>query len=221
MSLKTIDLKWLYICTDLVLLANAATGFYLLRLELASKVNSRAVYTKAYYWAMSLLYLACFAINASDTAGQYADDREKHFFVMQVYLLLRFGLLLATAAYTQLNQKNINLVSQSEERQTVAPLLYRREGSLHKSSIVSPNHFKLVVTDKVKIARGAAGVQKLYAVRVLQNGKVISTVQKSYQQFKAFQNQLNNFLKADLNEFPSLEQGFILKEDPAFEFDHE
>lgn len=205
-----------------MLLAAALTGVYLLRFELTSKVNSRALYTRHFYWAMSLVYLACFVVNAYDTSGQYEDDdRDKHFLVMQLYLLLRCLLLLVTATYSQYNPKNINQSSQNEDRQTVMPLLYRREGSLHKSTVVAPNHFKLLVTDKVKISKGPYGIQKLYTASVLQNGKVISTVLKSYQQFKAFQNQLNNFLKADLNEFPSLEQGFILKEDSDFEHDLE
>ncbi len=224
MSPKTVGLKWLFVATDVVLLAAACTGVYLLRLELTSKVNSRALYTRYFYWTMSLLYLACFITNSYDTSGQYDDDdddREKHFLAMQVYLLLRFLLLIVTATYTQYNPKNLNQSSQNEDRQTVVPLVYRREGSLHKSTIIAPNHFKLLVTDKVKISKSPNGIQKLYTIHVQQNGKVISTVQKSYQQFKAFQNQLNNFLKADLNEFPSLEQGFIVKEDSDFEHDLE
>ena len=205
-----------------MLLAASLTGFYLLRFELASKVNPRPLYTRYFYWAMSLVYLACFVINSYDTSDQYVDDdRDNHFLVMQVYLLLRCLLLLVTATYSQYNPKNINQSSQNEDRQTVAPLLDRREPSMQKSTVLTPNHYKLLVTDKVKISKGSNGIQKLYTATVLQNNKVISTVLKSYQQFKAFQNQLNNFLKAELNEFPSLEQGFILKEDSDFEHDLE
>lgn len=196
------------------LLVVVVTGYTLLRLELTSKVNSKPIHTQYFYFSMSSLYLMSFFLDILSPSSHYPDDTlKKSKFFMIFYLLVRFMLIMCISIYSYINKKNVNGANEyDEEIPAVLPLLSRREGLQTNSTILQPNAYKLLVIDKTNIVKTRDSVSNIFTIKVKQNGKQVSTVKKSYQDFKTFQNQLNNFLKAELNEFPTLERGYISRE---------
>lgn len=75
---------------------------------------------------------------------------------------------------------------------------------------------KLKVFEKVFIHNNpAGGMTNNFKIEVNLGSKTVSTVEKTYQEFKIFQNTLINFIRAnqeDVFDVPTLEQGIRYRE---------
>lgn len=85
-----------------------------------------------------------------------------------------------------------------------------KQHSFRKSKTEGSIVIKLKVLERVRIQESSTGRTNYFTVEVVIGGKTISTVEKTYQEFKFFQNTLITFLRGnndELIDLPTLEQG--------------
>lgn len=150
------------------------------------------------------------------------SSNQSIYIVLIFILLVRLILVLWLTIYNEINRVTFHSLGYGEiaSRLTVSPnqqpslkqnggiVQFRlKNASVKKSRTENNGLIKLRVLQRVKISKVGRDFVNFYTVEVYLVDKVIATIDKTYQEFKFFQNNLYNYLRGNQIDFPTLEQG--------------